>query len=214
MTPLRELLEASAALHRHLCPRQVLGVRMGLLAGELFGLALPQSDKRLLAIIETDGCVIDGIAAATHCTVGRRTMRIEDYGKVAATFVDTHAEQAVRIVPRPEARMLAGRCTPGARNRWNAQLLGYQLMPAEELFTVQTVRLKTPIEKLVSQPSRRAVCEICGEEIINQREVTRGGRVLCRACAGQTYYRPAMPESDRSMPVSITPAGSLGILMP
>lgn len=35
---LTELLDQSAALHRHLCPRQVLGVRMGLLAGKLLGL--------------------------------------------------------------------------------------------------------------------------------------------------------------------------------
>src|SRR3989304_4446193 len=41
-----DLLEPTAALHRHLCPRQVLGVRMGMLAGELLGVDLPQSDKR------------------------------------------------------------------------------------------------------------------------------------------------------------------------
>ena len=86
MTPLTELLKESAALHRHLCPRQVLGVRMGLLAAEVMGLDLPQTDKRLLTIIETDGCAADGISVATGCWVGRRTLRVEDYGKVAATF--------------------------------------------------------------------------------------------------------------------------------
>ena len=35
MKTLAELLQASAAQHRALCPRQVLGVRMGMLAGEL-----------------------------------------------------------------------------------------------------------------------------------------------------------------------------------
>jgi formylmethanofuran dehydrogenase subunit E len=87
MKPLNELLEASAALHHHLCPRQVLGVRMGRLAGRLLGLDLPQSDtqasglsasKRLLTIMETDGCAADGVAVATGCWVGRRTLRIED----------------------------------------------------------------------------------------------------------------------------------------
>ena len=34
--------------HHHLCPRQVLGVRIGAYAGELFGLDLPQSDSRVL----------------------------------------------------------------------------------------------------------------------------------------------------------------------
>jgi hypothetical protein len=49
--PLPELLEISAALHHHLCPRQVLGVRMGMLAGDNLGLDLPQADKRLLTML-------------------------------------------------------------------------------------------------------------------------------------------------------------------
>jgi len=80
MPSFSELLEACAALHRHLCPRQVLGVRMGLFAGQLLDLPLPQphNSKRLLTIVETDGCAADGVAAATNCWVGRRTLRVED----------------------------------------------------------------------------------------------------------------------------------------
>ena len=48
MRDLQTLLNASAERHHnHLCPRQVLGVRMGLYAAELFDLDLPQNDKRL-----------------------------------------------------------------------------------------------------------------------------------------------------------------------
>ena len=76
MTLLEELLAQSAEHHKHLCPRQVLGVRMGLYAGDLLGLDLPQTRKRLLTIMETDGCGADGVSVATNCWVGRRTMRI------------------------------------------------------------------------------------------------------------------------------------------
>ncbi|HZY41747.1 MAG TPA: FmdE family protein, partial [Anaerolineae bacterium] len=76
MPTLKELLQQSAAMHQHLCPRQVLGARLGLLAGFELGLTVPQSDKRLLAIVETDGCFADGIAVATGCTVGHRTLRV------------------------------------------------------------------------------------------------------------------------------------------
>ncbi len=100
MPSLQELLQATAARHYHLCPRQVLGVRMGLLAAHTLHLDLPQTDKRLLTIVETDGCFTDGLAVATGCWVGRRTLRIEDYGKIAATFVDTLTEQAIRLTPR------------------------------------------------------------------------------------------------------------------
>jgi formylmethanofuran dehydrogenase subunit E len=188
MKPLSELLEASAALHRHLCPRQVLGVRMGRLAGDILGLDLPQNDKRLFTIVETDGCASDGIAVATNSWVGRRTMRVEDYGKVAATFVDTHTGQAVRLAPRADVRPRARQYAPEARNKWEAQLLGYQRMPAAELLVVQSVQLKTPVEQIVSRPGHKTSCEICGEEIMNEREIIHEGTTLCRACAGQSYY--------------------------
>ena len=124
MPTLKELLDQTTAMHRHLCPRQVLGVRMGLYAGELLGLALPQSDKRLYTIMETDGCAADGVAVAVDCWVGRRTMRIEDFGKVAATFVDTQTGVTLRIVPRPTVRLAARGTRPkpaanGKRN-WSA----------------------------------------------------------------------------------------------
>lgn len=188
---LPELLLASARLHRHLCPRQVLGVRMGLVAGEALSLDLPQSQrsKRLLTIVETDGCAADGIAVATNCWVGQRTLRVEDYGKVAATFVDTQTQRALRIVPRGEARRLARAYAPEARNRWEAMLLGYQAMPGDELFSVQPVQLSIPVEKLMSQAGCKAQCERCDEEIINEREVYVEGSVLCRSCAGEGYYQ-------------------------
>jgi formylmethanofuran dehydrogenase subunit E len=188
MKSLGELLKACAALHHHLCPRQVLGVRMGMLAGEILGLDLPQSDQRLLTIAETDGCGADGIAVATGCWVGHRTLRIEDYGKVAATFVDTRAQQVVRIVPRAQARQLAHEYAPEARSHWEAQLMGYQRMPVEELLVAQAVQLKSPIEHIISRAGVRVVCTSCGEEIMNEREVVREGLVLCKSCAGSSYY--------------------------
>jgi formylmethanofuran dehydrogenase subunit E len=117
MKTLNEFLQISAARQKELCPRQVLGVRMGLLSGKLLGLDLPQLDKRLLTIVETDGCTTDGLAAATGCAVGRRTMRIEDFGKVAATCIDTRTGLSVRIVPRRESRMVAREYAPEAHNR-------------------------------------------------------------------------------------------------
>lgn len=186
---LGELLQASADQHRHLCPRQVLGVRMGLLAGRLLGLEVPRKDKRLLALVETDGCAADAIAVATGCRVGRRTLRVIDFGKVAATFVDVRMERAVRIVPRPLIREQARVYAPEATNHWQAQLLGYQRMPEGELLLAQEVALVFSLEKLLSKAGYRVTCQACGEEIINEREVRQDGLILCRACAGQRYYR-------------------------
>lgn len=202
MLTLEALLKASAQLHHHLCPRQVLGVRMGMFAGPVLGLDLPQNDKRLLTIVETDGCTIDGIAVATGCWVGRRTMRIEDYGKVAATFVDTLTCQAVRIAPRRDVRRCAREYAPEARTKWDAQLLGYQRMPAEELLSVQAVQLNTPLARIISRAGCKAICDICGEEIMNEREIVREGTTLCKSCAGQGYYSVAAEFT--AMPLVLT----------
>ena len=195
-----DLLSESAARHKHLCPRQVLGARMGLLAARELQIDLPRDDtrasspsagKRLLIIIETDGCFADGLSAATGCSIGHRTLRLIDHGKIAATFIDTETHQAVRIVPKRSSRVTAARYAPLARSRWHAQLEAYQIMAGAELFDVQHVELTLSLEKLLSKPSAKAVCDRCGEEIVNEREVIQDGQTLCRSCAGDGYWRIA-----------------------
>src|SRR5512142_352297 len=107
MVSLYEILRISASHHSHLCPRQVLGARIGLAGARAVGLEPPVLNKRLLVILETDGCFADGIEAATGCTVGHRTLRVEDYGKIAATFIDTKQDSAVRVAPLADARARA-----------------------------------------------------------------------------------------------------------
>jgi formylmethanofuran dehydrogenase subunit E len=193
---LKTALQNLEGLHRHLCPRQVLGARIALFAGECLDLELPREDKRLFVFVETDGCGLDGIAVATGTNVGKRTMRVMDYGKVAATFVDTENGDAVRIVPRTGIRTAAREYAPAARNRWTAQLEGYQLMPVEELLLAESVQLTVDLERLISRAGVRVNCEMCGEEIMNEREVLRGGKVLCRPCDGDTYFQRVL-FSDR-----------------
>lgn len=188
MKSLQELLNKTSAMHRHLCPRQVLGVRMGLYGGSLLDIDLPQTGKRLYTIVETDGCAADGISVATNCWIGNRTYRIEDYGKLGATFIDTHTGAAFRLVPQPSVRAIAQETVPDSKNSWEAQLVGYQRIPDDQLFAVTPVRLTTPIEVIASRPGKKALCERCGEEITNQREVRLGSTVLCRACMGEAYY--------------------------
>lgn len=201
MRTLDEFLAESAGLHRHLCPRQVLGVQMGRLAAELLDLDLPQSDKRLLTIVETDGCFTTGLSVATNCWVGRRTLRVEDYGKVAATFVDTQTGRAIRIAPNPTARQTAAAYAPTATNRWEAMLLGYQRMAFAELFTWRPVVLTTPVAELVSRAGHRAGCDRCGEEILNEREVVLGSLTLCRHCAYGGYYHLG-DDADQALPLA------------
>lgn len=205
MPSLQELLDSAAALHQHLCPRQVLGVQMGRYAAELLNLPLPQDAKRLLTIVETDGCFADGVAVSTNCWVGRRTLRVEDYGKVAATFVDTKNGRAIRLAPHPALRESVLPYAPDASNKWQAMLLGYQRMEPAAMFVAQEVTLATPIEFLVSRAGLRAICDRCGEEIINEREVRLDELTLCRACAKPAYYRVLEMSSISAIPAYTFP---------
>jgi len=189
-----ERLEESAARHSHLCPRQVLGVRIGLAGAAALGLDAPRLDKRLLVILETDGCFADGVEVTTGCSVGHRTLQVEDYGKVAATFVDTHTQQAVRVAPRLDVRQRATNFLPQEPRHYFAQLRAYQMMADDELLTIQAVQLTRSVGQLISRAGVRVACMNCGEEIINKREVSRAGVMLCIACAESAYYRVCEPD--------------------
>lgn len=188
MRDLQAILQTSTARHSHLCPRQILGARIGLAGAAALGLELPRTDKRLLVILETDGCFADGVEVATGCTVGHRTLRVEDYGKVAATFIDVERGVALRVAPRLDVRECAYAYARDEPRHYFAQLQAYPIMPDAELLTIQAITLTTPIAAIVSRPGVRVNCAHCGEEIMNEREVLVAGQALCRACAGDSYY--------------------------
>ena len=67
-------------------------------------------------------------------------------------------------------------------------------MPDTELLSIQEVYLNISVEELVSRPGVRARCDLCGEEIINGREIAQDEMTLCQACARGAYYQAAPIE--------------------
>jgi len=166
----------------------VLGARAAIAGTRLLELEVPRADKRLLAIVETDGCFVDGVEAVAGVSVGGRTLRVEDYGKIAATFVDVKTGRALRVAPQVDVRARAWDYAPEQTRRYFAMLHGYQRMPDAELLSFEWVELAKPVAAIVSRAGARANCDNCGEEIINEREVVGAGATLCRTCAGGGYY--------------------------
>ena len=190
---LAQILESSMQDHDHLCPRQILGARIGMAGMKALNFMEPPKKKELLVISETDGCFVDGVIAATGCTVGHRTLRVEDYGKVAATFVNIGTGKAVRVAPVLDIRQKAYCYALGESRHYFAQMQAYQVMPDEVMFSLVEVNLSIPIKELISRPGVRTSCEICGEEIMNDRQVGYQGLVICRACALPAYYETTIP---------------------
>jgi formylmethanofuran dehydrogenase subunit E len=183
------ILAEAAAQHSRLCPRQVLGARMALAGSELLGVRVPQADKRLLAIAETDGCFLSGLEVAVGVHARHRTLRIVDYGRVAVTVADTKSGRAVRLAPRDGCRARAVERAPAGTSRYDAMLEAYRTMPTEDLLSWQSVELVPSVGTLLGRPHVRVDCRHCGEEVVNQREVWVDGHALCPACALGAYYR-------------------------
>jgi formylmethanofuran dehydrogenase subunit E len=185
---LSDLLQRSSSRHSHLCPRQVLGVRMGLAGLAALGLTSPVTKTTAMIILETDGCFADGIEVATGAMIGHRTLRVNDLGKIAATFVDVKSAKAIRVSPALDARARAQAFESEEDRHYFAQVSGYKDMPDAQLLRFEEVVLDPPLEVLLARPNVRVICAVCGEEIINERQVQVDGLLVCRSCADQGYY--------------------------
>ncbi len=163
---------------------------MGLAGLAVLGIPAPVTQKVALVIVETDGCFTDGVEVSTGTSPGHRTLRIVDLGKVAATFTDLKTGRSIRLAPAAGVRERARFYAPGEQQSYTAQLKGYQVMPESELFTFQEVKLLPSLDTIVSKADFRAHCCLCGEEIINQREVIVDGKTFCQTCYGGSYYSP------------------------
>jgi formylmethanofuran dehydrogenase subunit E len=190
MKTLQEYLALAAQSHGHMCPGQVLGIRMAMRGLRELGIEDPaRQRKRLLTFVEIDRCAADAVSLVTGCRLGKRSLKYFDYGKVAATFVDLETRRAVRVVAREDSRDKAKGMFPELAAPARQQLEAYRVMPEEELFRWQPVQVELRAEDLPGRPRSRVRCEECGEGVNDGREQRAGGRILCRACAGESYYR-------------------------
>ena len=188
-----EFLEEAKQAHGHLCAGQVLGVRMAMFGLQELGIEDPRGRdrKRLVTYVEIDRCATDAIGVVTGCRLGKRALKFRDWGKMAATFVDLETGRAVRIAARESSKELARQRHPELDSKNAQQMLAYRELNDDELFTKQWVVVEVSPEEMPGFKGDRIVCEECGEGINYHREVRSGGRTLCQACAGQSYYRPA-----------------------
>ena len=81
---------------------------------ERLGIADPHGAdrKRLVTYVEIDRCATDAIALVTGCRLGKRALKFRDWGKMAATFVDSRSGRAIRIVALEDSRELADQLYP------------------------------------------------------------------------------------------------------
>jgi len=189
MKTLEEYIAFAAQSHGHMCPGQILGIRMAMLGLRSIGIDDPVvARKRLLTFVEIDRCATDAVSVVTGCRLGKRSLKFLDYGKVAATFVDLETGRAVRVAAREDARAKAKAMFPAMSDASRAQLEAYKVMENDDLFDLRAVRVKLKPEDMPGHPRSRVTCAQCGEGVNDGRELRLGDRILCRSCAGEPYY--------------------------
>jgi formylmethanofuran dehydrogenase subunit E len=199
MKTLEEYIVMAAQSHGHMCPGQILGIRMAMLGLRSIGIGdRDKARKHLLTFVEIDRCATDAVSLVTGCRLGKRSLKFLDYGKVAATFVDLETGRAVRVAARDDSRAKAKAMFPAMADSSLAQLEAYKMMKDDDLFTLQAVRVNLKPEDLPGRPRFRVTCAQCGEGVNDGRELRLGGRVLCRSCAGEPYYEVVTSAEEDS----------------
>ena len=194
MKPFKELLTSSAEAHGHLCPGQVVGVRMAMLGCRLIGLDNPTSHeqiKKLIVYVEMDRCTGDAVTHVTGAKLGRRSLKFVDYGIMASTFINLETGKAFRVLSTEEARDLAAQYAPEVAGKYQQQLEAYKRMPDSVLFRVQEVEVTLSEFDLPGPTRRKVSCSRCGQVVRDHREVAVNGSNLCRPCAPGAYFKNA-----------------------
>ena len=192
MKPFADLLASSAAAHGHMCPGQVVGVRMAMLGCRLIGLDDPTSHdqiKKLIVYVEMDRCAGDAVAHVTGAKLGRRSLKFVDYGIMAATFLNLESGKAFRVLSTEEARDLACQYAPEISEKYKQQLEAYKRMPDSVLFRVQQVEVPLSEFDLPGPTRRKVSCSRCGQIVRDHREIVQNDDTLCKPCAHGAYFK-------------------------
>lgn len=191
MESIDTLLKECERLHGHMCSGQLLGTRMALLGCRLLDIDDPRGAdrKKLIVWVEIDRCMTDAISAVTGVRLGKRSLKYVDYGKVAATFLNTETKRAVRIVALESSRALADERYSDIADKRTRQFRTYSEATDDELFKTELVSIELSDFDVPGSPRSRVICVVCEEGVNDGREVIdENGDALCRGCYAETYY--------------------------
>jgi formylmethanofuran dehydrogenase subunit E len=134
----------------------------------------------------------DALSAVTGVRLGRRSLKYFDYGKVAATFLNTETGGAVRLAALDSSRALADSRYASIQSKKERQMAAYREAAEAELFKIETVKVVLRETDAPGRPRTRLTCGKCLEGVNDGREIVgEGGEFLCLPCVNGAYY-----ESD------------------
>lgn len=201
-----QIPEWAYEFHGHKCPFMPIGFRMGSVAmRELdVGRSLNHEMRVFseMGVGHPQGCMQDGIQAATAATFGKGQMQKLHYGKVAAIFY-WPGKGAVRIALKPD---FVDRISPHEffqyrrkgvepseipRNISEDVIKMVLIASEEELFTVK--ELPDFTYQPIPGSFNKDKCEVCGEYVFERYLRIRDDIKICIPCAGAHKEEKIVP---------------------
>ncbi|WP_424353923.1 FmdE family protein [Methanobacterium sp. MBAC-LM] len=190
------LLNRAKDLHGEVCPGVIMGTRMSIAAMKKLNMDPLEPNENLIVTVETDRCMPDAIQAITGCTVGRRTLKCRDYGKFVATFVDMTTGEAVRVSAKDDlvdstpglwtwfknvAELAKEKNMPKVMEEKKSAIKKLSEMPDEDLLSL--VELQIDDTGIPGIPQHIVTCSVCGEHVMDKKEIIEDGKPVCQFCA-------------------------------
>ena len=171
-------LQQCIEFHGHLCPGLVMGYLAATAGLKELNVGRAE-DEELICVAENDSCAVDAVQFLAGCTFGKGNLFFRDYGKQAYTFARRGSRDAVRVslIPGAFDEGRQGLETNDARARWMIQ------QPVHECFEVEKVEIEMPPE---AEIHKSAICQKCGERVMETRLRRVGDKALCVPCAGES----------------------------
>ncbi|HZK07829.1 MAG TPA: TrmO family methyltransferase [Bacteroidales bacterium] len=195
----RLMLDA-ARMHGHFCPGLAMGVMMAARAMQLMR-ANSDGLEDLLAIVETNNCISDGIQYVTGCSFGNNGLIFMDIGKTAFTLARRDGK-GYRIASRANVKEYMRQTSPlfsesyqkvvTENDRSEEEVVKFKTTGIEKafatlaldfdkLFTTEEVTVEIPAYAPVHES---IICDLCGEPIMASRIIHQHNKNLCMPCAG------------------------------
>ena len=122
-------------------------------------------------------------------------MKLVNYGKMAATFINTETGAAYRVWVSGQINEMIGKISSDRKEKERQYeiVLGSR---SEDIVSVQKVMVDIPPEEMPGKPKRTVMCERCGEKVMDGKDILVKEGPFCLACAEGPYYTVVEERED------------------
>jgi len=193
-----EIPEWAYEFHGHKCPFMPIGFRMGTVALKKLSVGRARNHEMYvfseMGVGHPQGCMQDGIQAATSATFGKGMLFKLYYGKVAATFYYP-GKGAVRFALKNE---FGDKLSPHEFFKYRKKGVEPSEIPLDVSEDVINIVLNATDDELFAvteQPDfefkpvpgsfNKDKCDVCGEYVFERYLRTKDGKKTCIPCSGR-----------------------------